>query len=251
MIDVTAWGAFIAGLLSFLSPCVLPLVAPYLCYIAGVTLDDLTDGDAPAIVRGRVIAASAAFVLGFSLIFVIYGATASVFGQAFRTLDQPIDIFGLETSLFAVVAGLIIITMGLHFLGVFRIGLLNREMRVQVRNQPAGLIGALAMGGAFALGWTPCIGPMLGSILGLAASSETVGSGAGLLAIYSLGLGIPFLVAALFAGPFIEMMKRFRRHMGTVERVMGVFLIVTGVLFISGWMTMLNVWLQASFPALV
>lgn len=251
MSTVSLWSAFLAGFLSFVSPCVLPLVPPYLCFLAGITLDDLTEtGETAREIRRKVIGSSLAFVLGFSIIFVAYGATASAFGQAFRSLDRSIDLFGLPTTLFSVVAGLVIIGMGLHFLGVFRIGFLNQEMRVQVRNRPAGTLGALIVGGAFALGWTPCIGPMLGSILSLAAREETVAQGAGLLLVYSLGLGIPFMAAALFAGPFLDLMRRFRRHMGTVERVMGGFLVATGILFLGGWMTMLNVWMQQTFPGI-
>ena len=148
------------------------------------------------------------------------------------------------------VGGVIIILMGLHFLGVFRIAFLSREARVQVRNQAAGPIGAYVMGLAFAFGWTPCIGPVLAAILAVAGSEQSVGRGAGLLAAYSLGLGIPFLVAALFSGPFIRFMRRFRAHLGTVEKVMGGLLVVTGVLFITGGIADVSYWLLETFPAL-
>jgi cytochrome c-type biogenesis protein len=238
--DVTYGGALVAGLLSFVSPCVLPLVPPYLCYIAGVSLDQLT-GEAPERVARRTIVLSAlAFVLGFTTIFVALGATASAIGTLVRA----------HLAELAVVAGIAIIVMGLHFLGLFRIGLLYREARMDVRNARTGPFGAYLMGLAFAIGWTPCIGPVLATILVVAGSEQTVGEGAGLLAVYSLGLGIPFLVAGLFAGGFMNAMRRFRRHIGTVEKTMGALLVVTGVLFITGQMTTISFWLLDLFPGL-
>ncbi len=239
-IDVTHTGAAVAGLVSFLSPCVLPLVPPYLCYMAGISLDQLTGTADVQVARRTVLMSAVAFVLGFSTIFVALGAAASAIGQLVRT---HIDIL-------SVVGGVIIILMGLHFLGVFRIAFLSREARVQVRNQAAGPIGAYVMGLAFAFGWTPCIGPVLAAILAVAGSEQSVGRGAGLLAAYSLGLGIPFLVAALFSGPFIRFMRRFRAHLGTVEKVMGGLLVVTGVLFITGGIADVSYWLLETFPAL-
>ncbi|BCP53611.1 cytochrome C biogenesis protein CcdA [Kaistia sp. 32K] len=237
--DVTLWGALIAGLLSFVSPCVLPLVPPYLCYVTGLSLDEVTT-QADKRIRGIVLRSSFAFVLGFTTVFVLLGATASVLGR----------IVARQQEILSIVAGLVIIVMGLHFLGVFRIGFLQREARVQVANQPAGLAGAYILGLAFAFGWTPCIGPVLASILWVAGSSDTVGRGAGLLAIYSLGLGIPFMIAAGFAERFIGGLRRFRRYMPMVEKAMGVFLIVTGILFLTGQMTAMSFWLLETFPAL-
>jgi cytochrome c-type biogenesis protein len=249
---VTLFGAFLAGLLSFISPCVLPLVPPYLSFLAGVTFDEFTGEENTPGARRRVFLTAVAFVLGFSAVFVALGATASALGQATRGLfAYTITVFGLELSVVSVVAGLIIIVMGLHFLGVFRIGLLSREARFQVERHPAGVIGAFLFGMAFAFGWTPCIGPVLSTIVAIAGSRETVYQGMTLLGAYSLGMGIPFLVAALFAGPFMRLMRRFRRHMGTVERAMGAFLVLIGVLFIFGQMTAFNVWLVNTFPALV
>ncbi len=254
--DVTIWGALLAGLLSFVSPCVLPLVPPYLSFLAGVTLDEFTgtntEDDRRLGIRSRVVAASAFFVLGFSTIFVMLGAAASAFGQQLRRLQAwTIDLFGLELNVIQLVIGLFIVVMGLHFLGVFRIGLFNREARVQVQRKPAGPLSAYLFGMAFAFGWTPCIGPVLSTIMAVAGTRDTVGQGAFLLAVYSLGMGIPFLAAALFAGPFMRLMRRFRRHMGTVERAMGVFLILTGVLFVTGQMTVISQWLLQAFPGLV
>jgi cytochrome c-type biogenesis protein len=238
-IDVTHGGAVLAGLVSFLSPCVLPLVPPYLCYMAGVSLDQLTGSSEVRVARRTVMLSAVAFVLGFSTVFVALGAAASAIGQLVR---QHLDVLSL-------VGGIVIIVMGLHFLGVFRIPLLYREARVQ-HEPAAGPIGSYVMGLAFAFGWTPCIGPVLATILAIAGSEATVGRGAGLLAAYSLGLGIPFLIAGLFAGPFMAFMGRFRRHLGTVEKVMGGLLVITGVLFITGNISQFSYWLLSTFPAL-
>lgn len=237
--DVTIYGAFLAGLLSFVSPCVLPLVPPYLGFLAGVSLDELTgEGEEKADSR-RVFFASLAFVLGFSTVFVALGASASFIGQFVTEHLQVLSY----------VAGAAIIVMGLHFLGVFRIGLLYREARVQVERKPAGLIGAYVIGLAFAFGWTPCVGPILAAILFVAGSEESVSQGAFLLSAYALGIGVPFLIAGLFAGPFMRFMSRFRKHMVTVERLMGLFLIITGLAFMTGQMAALSFWLLETFPA--
>lgn len=232
--------AVLAGVVSFLSPCVLPLVPPYLGYMAGVSLEELANDeeDNRAAAR-RVFLTSLVFVLGFSTVFVMLGATASLLGQIIR---QYLDFLGY-------IAGAVIIIMGLHFLGVFRIGLLYREARFQVTRKPAGPLGAYVMGLAFGFGWTPCIGPVLAGILTFAAAKDTVGQGVMLLTAYAVGLGIPFLIASLFAGPFLKFMKRFRKHMGAVEKTMGGMLVVTGVLFLTGQMAVFSYWLLETFPA--
>jgi cytochrome c-type biogenesis protein len=239
-VDVTIWGAFLAGLLSFVSPCVLPLVPPYLCFLAGVSLDELTGDNDEDVPRLKVFLSSLAFVLGFTAVFVALGASASMIG---RLVMSYLDLFGY-------IAGAIIIVMGLHFLGVFRIGMLYREARVHVETRPAGLVGAFLVGIAFALGWTPCVGPVLAAILFVAGAKDTVSSGALLLAVYSFGIGLPFLLASLFAGPFMRLMRRFRQHMGKVEKTMGALLVLTGVLFITGQMATLSYWLLETFPGL-
>jgi cytochrome c-type biogenesis protein len=250
-IDVTLGGAALAGLLSFVSPCVLPLVPPYLTFLAGVTLDELTGAEDIRAPRLRVVGTAFAFVIGFSAVFVSLGATASVFGQFItQLLSWQVVVFGLHISVLPVVTGLIIVGMGLHFLGVYQLALLNREARVQVKHHPAGPIGAFFVGVAFAFGWTPCIGPVLGTILLVAGTENTALEGATLLGAYSIGMGIPFLAAALFAGPFMQLMKHFRRHMLAVERVMGALLVLTGILFITGQMTALSFWLLETFPGL-
>ena len=250
-IDVSHGGALVAGLLSFVSPCVLPLVPPYLCYLAGVSLDQLA-GEAPErAARWTILASALAFVLGFSTVFVILGATASAIG---RLVASHLDIL-------AVVAGIAIIGMGLHFLGIFRIGFLYREFRTgllhrgagasaEPHTHPAGPVGSYLMGLAFAIGWTPCIGPVLATILVVAGSEHTVTQGAVLLAVYSVGLGLPFLLAGFFAGAFMHFMRRFRRHVATVERAMGALLVLTGILFITGQITTLSFWLLDLFPGL-
>lgn len=239
-LDITIWGAFVAGLLSFVSPCVLPLVPPYLCFLAGVTLDELTADDRTQVPRLKVFLSSLAFVLGFTAVFVVLGASASVIG---RVVMSYLDIFGY-------IAGAIIIVMGLHFLGVFRIGLLYQEARIHVERRPAGLIGAFLVGIAFAFGWTPCVGPVLAAILFVAGTEDTVADGAMLLAVYSLGIGLPFLLASLFAGPFMALMRRFRSQMGKVEKAMGALLVLTGIMFLTGQMAALSYWLLETFPAL-
>jgi cytochrome c-type biogenesis protein len=251
MIEIGILGAFLGGLLSFASPCVLPLVPPYLCYVAGVSLEELEQSAGTARARRHVVLSALAFVLGFTTVFVTLGATASVFGQALaRLLTYDVNVFGADLPLLPLLAGLVIIAMGLHFLGVFRIAALLRDTRVQVARQPPGLLGGYVLGLAFAFGWTPCIGPVLAAILFLAGAEETVGQGASLLLVYSLGLGVPFLLAAAFAPSFLGWLGRFRTRLPTVEKVMGGFLVVTGVLFISGQMTAMSFWLLETFPGL-
>jgi cytochrome c-type biogenesis protein len=241
-VDVSFGAALAYGALSFLSPCVLPLVPPYLVYISGISLDELQVSDQPDAIKQsrKVMQAAMAFVLGFTTVFVLLGATASFFGQMLRS----------QLPLLSTLAGVLIIIMGLHFLGVFRIGWFNREVRYQTKNQPAGLLGAYAVGMAFAFGWTPCIGPVLAAILSVAANSESVGQGMALLATYSLGLGIPFLIAGYSVSSFMAFFRRFKTHLLTVERIMGVLLVLTGILFLSGAMQRFSFWLLETFPAL-
>jgi cytochrome c-type biogenesis protein len=236
--DVTLSAAGAAGLLSFLSPCVLPLVPPYLTFIAGTTIEDVAH-ERVSQARRDVFLAAILFVLGFSSVFVALGATASFFGQMLRA----------HIAALSLIAGLAIILMGLHFLGVFRLTFLYREKRVEVA-KPLGLWGAYVMGLAFAFGWTPCIGPILAAILAIAASEETAWRGAGLLAVYSLGLGVPFLLAAIALEPFIGFLKKFRTHFGAVERVVGALLIATGIGFLTGAMQNFSFWLLQTFPGL-
>ncbi len=246
-VDVGIVSAVGAGAISFLSPCVLPLVPPYLCYMAGVSVEDFRGARAtsdaaavPSVARQALLFAAVAFVLGFSTVFVALGAGASTIGGLLRAWQQEL----------AIVAGLVIIVMGLNFLGVIRIPLLSREARFQSGGRPASAVAAYVMGLAFAFGWTPCIGPVLGPILTLAGGRETVGQGALLLAAYSAGLGIPFIIAALFSNAFMRFLTRFRSHLGRVEKVMGGLLVVAGVLFVTGGMQAMSYWLLETFPGL-
>jgi cytochrome c-type biogenesis protein len=239
MPNVSIIAAVVAGMLSFLSPCVLPLVPPYLVYLTGTSLERFADAETEPRVRRETILAALLFVLGFSTVFVALGASASAIGALVRAYSGEL----------AVVAGIGIIVMGLHFLGLTPIAWLMREKRVEVA-KPAGLWGAYLMGLAFALGWTPCIGPILAAILAIAASEETVAKGAGMLAVYSLGLGIPFIVAAFAVEPFAAFLARFRAHLGLVEKAMGGLLVLTGIAFLTGAVGQASFWLLDTFPVL-
>ena len=237
--DVSIPAALIAGLVSFLSPCVLPLVPPYLVYLTGATIEHVANDETVSSSKRAVMISAAMFVLGFSTVFVALGASASLIGGLIHAWSAEL----------AVVAGILIIVMGLHFLGLTRIGFLMREGRLPIP-KPVGLWGAYAMGLAFAFGWTPCIGPILAAILSIAAVEATVAKGAGLLAVYSLGLGLPFIAAAFAVEPFAAFLTRFRAHLGHMERVMGGLLVLTGIAFLAGFFTQLNNWMLEAFPAL-
>ncbi len=238
-LDVTVGAAFLAGLLSFLSPCILPLVPPFLCYMAGVSFANLSEGQSSR-QRWHIFLAALCFVAGFSLVFVGLGATASVFGQ----------FIGGHLSMLGSLSGILIIIMGLHFLGVLRIPLLYRSATVELERKPGGLLGAFAMGLAFAFGWTPCAGPVLAAVLLMAGSQDTVDRGAVLLLAYSAGTGVPFLIAAAFTGRFWSALGRLRRHFEAAEKVMGLFLVTTGVVFLTGAMPHISEWLLDWFPSL-
>jgi cytochrome c-type biogenesis protein len=237
--DVTFLAALIAGLVSFLSPCVLPLVPPYLVYLAGTSLERFADREPEPRVRRETVLAACLFVLGFSTVFVALGASASAVGALIRAYSGPL----------ATIAGVIIIIMGLHFLGLTRIAWLYRQKRMEVA-KPVGLWGAYVMGLAFAFGWTPCIGPILAAILAVAAAEQTVTRGASLLAVYSLGLGIPFVIAAFAIEPFAAFLARFRKHLLRVEQAMGALLVLTGIAFLTGSINNMSVWLLEAFPVL-
>lgn len=238
-LDVTASGAFVAGLLSFASPCVLPLVPPYLAYMGGVSIEQLRDAD-NARSRFRVMLAAISFVAGFSAVFVALGATASWIGQG---VSAHLGILGY-------IAGTLIVLMGFHFLHVIRIPLLDRTARFGGAAKPASLIGAFAIGLAFGFGWSPCVGPVLAVILLMAGAADSAGEGARLLFAYSLGIGLPFIVAAGFASAFMRWSLRFRSHLDWIEKAIGAFLIVAGVLIFSGQMPTIAYWLIDAFPAL-
>ena len=242
--EISYVSAVAAGALSFLSPCVLPLVPPYLCYMAGISIEEFRNpalADNERAPRQAVMLSSLFFTLGFATVFVALGASATSIGMLLR---QHLDIL-------AQVGGAIIIVMGLNFLGVLKIPLLSREARFQAGGQPSTLTGAYIMGLAFAFGWTPCIGPILGAILAVAASQQTVGQGAGLLGVYSLGLAVPFWLAAAFSGLFMAFLVRFRRHLGLVEKGLGGLLVLTGLAFVFGYVGDVSIWFQQTFPGLM
>jgi cytochrome c-type biogenesis protein len=238
MTDISLPVAAAAGLISFVSPCVLPLAPPYLCYLAGTTLEELVD-EGEALARRKTILAAILFVLGFSTVFVSLGATASAFGALVRIWSHALSI----------IAGVGIVVMGLHFLGILRLSLMFREKRLTVARRP-GLWSAYLMGLAFAFGWTPCIGPILAAILAVAGSQETAGRGAVLLLAYSFGLGAPFVVAAFAMGPFLAWAKSFRSQFARLEKAVGALLVLTGIGFLSGGVQSASFWLLETFPGL-
>ncbi len=228
----------LAGLISFLSPCVLPLVPPYLCYLGGVTFDELAQSEETMTrqAHGRIILSSVFFVLGFTTIFVALGAGASAFGQLLHS----------HKILLTQIAGGVIIIFGLHFLGLLRIGFLNKDTRMQTSTTNAGIFGAFLMGLAFAFGWTPCIGPILSPVMAVAADSQTVTRGISMLFVYSLGLGIPFILAAVLIRSFMRFLNSFKRHMGLFEKISGFLLIFVGFLFINSTLDWWGSWISLS-----
>lgn len=248
--EITLLVALAAGALSFLSPCVLPLVPGYLCFIAGAKLEDLapsvtanSDGSAvassgPSISKGHVMAASSLFVLGFSTVFIALGASASSLSHLLLTNQQ----------LLAQIAGAAIILFGLHTAGILRFSILNRDTRFHQSQQPVSIYGAYGIGLAFGFGWTPCIGPILAAILSVAAQQQNLSSGVLLLTAYAAGLGIPFLLAALATDRFMGFMRKFGKHLGKVEKVTGVLLVLTGILMLTGGLEFMAFWLLETFP---
>ncbi len=236
--EIGLGGAFIAGLLSFVSPCVLPLVPPYLFYLAGISIEEFDASSSNPRASRRIFFSAVAFVLGFSVVFISLGASASLLGRFVQDY-----YYWLSKA-----AGILIILMGLHFLGIFKIALLYRHAQIDVVRKPAGMPGAFVMGLAFAFGWTPCVGPVLATILVGASAQDTVGESVKLLGAYSAGIGLPFLLAALFVGPFMKFMNRFRRHLDKVEKIIGALLVLTGILFLTGSMNALAYYLLEYMP---
>jgi len=253
MENVSLFAAFIAGVLSFISPCVLPLIPGYLSFISGVSLDEMRGGTPVAAVAGggtvavaalapavqrRVIVTSLFFILGFSLVFVSLGASATFLGSF---LMERLTILGK-------IAGVVIIIFGLHTMGVLKIGWLYREKRFQASNRPTTMFGATLVGIAFAFGWTPCIGPILAAILTVAAGEETVGEGIRLLAVYSAGLAIPFLMTSMAINSFFTAFAKIRRHYQTIEIVSGVLMVIVGILIFTNRFTIIAQWLTPYLP---
>jgi cytochrome c-type biogenesis protein len=227
--------AFAAGMLSFLSPCVLPLVPSYIGFLTGMSLPEMSDR------RRAALGHALLFVLGFSLVFILLGASATALGRALNYYQQWLQRIG----------GVLIIGFGLVCLGVIRWQALSRERRVQVEHKPVGYLGSALVGMAFGAGWTPCIGPVLGAILGLAATSQDLSRGMLLLAAYSAGLAVPFLIAAVALDSFLQWFQGFRRYLPWVMRVSGALLIFVGILMVTGEFTRLAGWLQAFTPAVL
>jgi cytochrome c-type biogenesis protein len=252
--NVTLFAAFGAGILSFISPCVLPLIPGYLSYISGLSLDEMRGTPAvgaagsaggaavavavPAAVRRQVVIASLAFILGFTIVFVVLGASASALGQY---VMSRLNILGK-------IAGAVVILFGLHTMGVLRIEWLYQEKRVQSQQRPEGFLGAAVVGMAFAFGWTPCLGPILAGILAVAATQDTVGQGVQLLSAYSIGLGVPFFATALAINRFFAAFARIRRHYHKVEIVSGALLVVIGLLIFTDRFTIIAQWLTPYLP---
>ncbi len=230
--------ALVAGVLSFLSPCVLPIVPPYLAYMAGTTITK--DGDAQKGPDRRLIGAALCFVLGLSTVFLFLGFAASSLGRLFLQYQTQMAIAG----------GVVIALFGLHFLGILRIPLLYREARFDAGDRGGSAVGAYFLGLAFAFGWSPCIGPILGSIIALAGSSGSVERGMAMMGVYALGLGLPFLLVAMFLNRLTPLLNRMKRHMGLIEKCMGVFLVIVGVMLATGLFTQFAFWLLETFPAM-
>ena len=227
----------VAGLLSFLSPCVLPIVPPYLAYMGGVSVSDMEDEAASC---KRVLQAAAFFVLGISTVFLLLGFAFSALGRMFLQVQDW----------FTIVAGIVVMIFGAHFIGIYRIGFLDREARKEMVDRGGSAFGAYVLGLAFAFGWTPCLGPILGTILGLAASEASVTRGTVLLAAYAVGLGLPFLLVAAFFPRLNGPMAWMKRHMDRIERISGLLLWTVGLMMLTGQFTAFSWWLLERFPAL-
>jgi cytochrome c-type biogenesis protein len=238
MTEVNVFVAFAAGVFSFLSPCVLPLIPSYLSFISGVSLDDMRGAQAAAQVRARVVFNSLAFILGFSLVFVSLGASASFLGSLFLGYRNAIRLAG----------GLFVLLVGLYLVGAFKIAALERYLQFNLKDKPAGYLGSVLVGITFAVAWTPCVGPVLGAVLALAGASGEVGRGIFLLASYAAGLALPFFLSALAVNSFLQFSQRFRRYIHAVHVIGGVLLIVVGILLITDYMTFLNTYVLRFTP---
>lgn len=236
--DVSLIAAFAAGFLSFISPCVLPLIPGYISFVSGVSVEEMRADAAPATSRLQVFVTSLAFVLGFSLVFIALGASATAIGK----------LLFAKLPLLSKIAGVILIVFGLHTMGVFRLAFLETEKRVHAQRKPAGPLGAMLVGVAFAFGWTPCIGPILGGILAIAGSRNSVNEGVTLLAVYSLGLGIPFLLTSLAINQFFGAAKKIRRYYHAIELTSGALLVIIGLLIMTGQLTIIVRLLQPYLP---
>jgi cytochrome c-type biogenesis protein len=241
-VEISYWIAFTAGILSFVSPCVLPLIPSYLTYITGLSFSQLQEAHPKAKVRMTVMLHSLCFIIGFSVVFVLLGAIAGIASNRFQLYLRE-GLVWVER-----VGGLLIILFGVHMTGLFHFGVLLGEKRVQLHKKPSGFIGTFVVGLAFAAGWTPCIGPILASILMVAASSGQVGEGIGLLAAYSLGMGLPFLLSGMLFHHFLIAFNRFRKYIRLVEIGAGIMLMAVGIMLMFDLMGHLTMFLYQWFP---
>ncbi|MFQ5850193.1 MAG: cytochrome c biogenesis CcdA family protein [Candidatus Binatia bacterium] len=238
MADLNFFVAFTAGLFSFLSPCVLPLIPSYLSFVSGVSLDEMRGGQMQSHVRKRVVLNSLAFIFGFSLVFVSLGASASFIGSLF---------FGYR-SFIRVLGGILIVLVGLYLMGVFKISLLERYFQFNLKGKPVGYLGSVLVGITFAVAWTPCVGPILGAILMLAGTSAEIDRGILLLATYAAGLALPFFLSAISVNSFYQFSKTFRRYIQVVHVAAGALLVMIGILLLTDYMTVLNTYATGLTP---
>ena len=238
MTDVNIFVAFAAGIFSFLSPCVLPLIPSYLSFVSGVSLDEMRSDEACGRVRSRVVLNSMAFIIGFSLVFISLGASASFLGSLFLDYRNLIRITG----------GFFILLVGLYLVGLFKISALERYLQFNLKDKPAGYLGSVLVGITFAVAWTPCVGPILGAILALAGTSGEVGRGTLLLTTYAAGLALPFFLSALAINSFFQFSQRLHRYIQAIHVMGGILLIIMGILLLTDYMTFLNAYVLRFTP---
>ncbi|TET73543.1 MAG: cytochrome c biogenesis protein CcdA [Candidatus Aminicenantes bacterium] len=232
--NVSIFIALSAGFISFLSPCILPLIPSYMAFITGISLEELSHEKNLKRVRKIVIINSLLFILGFSIIFIALGASATFMGK----------FLSRNIRWFEIVGGCVVILLGLHFIGIFRLKFLNREKKIHLKDKPLGFIGTVLVGMAFGAGWTPCVGPILGAILTMAATTQNIFKGMVLLAFYSVGLGLPFLISGLIIHKFFEYFKAVRKYFKVITAVGGILLIILGVLLITGYFSSISSYLS-------
>lgn len=232
--NISIFVALSAGFISFLSPCILPLIPSYLAFITGVSIEELTSEDSLKQVRVKVVVNSLMFILGFSLIFIALGASATFLGK----------FLSRNIRWFEIIGGALVILFGLHFTGIFRLRFLDREKKVHLKNKPLGYLGTVLVGMAFGAGWTPCVGPILGSILTMAATTQNIIKGVMLLAFYSLGIALPFFISGLILHKFFEYFQSVRKYFKVITIVGGVLLIVVGILLVSGYFSAMTSYLM-------
>lgn len=239
MADVNIFVAFAAGIFSFLSPCVLPLIPSYLSFVSGVSLEEMRGAQAASAVRWRVVLNSTAFIFGFSLVFVSLGASASYLGGLFLGYRDFIRILG----------GAFILVVGLYLMGLFKIPALERYLQFNLKDKPAGYLGSVLVGITFAVAWTPCVGPILGAILALAGTSAEIGRGILLLSTYAAGLALPFFLSAIAINSFFQFSQAFRRYIQAIHIGGGVLLVIVGILLLTDYITILNIYALRFTPA--